>query len=67
MGYSKQDWLRDRGALPGIDLDAIRFGRRAEPRKPLQVPYLGQPVEGKPLKKRRDDDPGYEKFQLRLW
>jgi len=64
MGYSRQDWLRDQGTLPGINLDAIRFGHRVERRKPLNV----QPSPGsKPPRNKRDDDEGYARHQLRLW
>lgn len=62
MGYSRQDWLRDQGIL--FDLDRIRFGHRVERRKPLEI----QPSpDQKPPRKRRDDDEGHAKHQLRLW
>ncbi len=64
MGYSKQDRLRDQGVLPGINLDAIRFGHRVERRKPLNVQPFPDP---KLQRKRRADDEGWAKQQLRLW
>ena len=69
MGFSQADWqelLRLQGRL-----DKIRFGPRNMSRPPINVP--GLPELGKPKRppseKRRKPppDPGYERFQLRLW
>jgi hypothetical protein len=74
MGYSREDWLRDQGRLPGINLDRIRFGHRTQRPKPLAIAFMGEPLPGigRPAEKksrpvRRDEDPGYDRFQLRLW
>jgi hypothetical protein len=72
MGYSHDDWLRDQGRIPGINLDKIRFGYRVEPRKTLDVPYLGERDGRVELsRKKRDargaEEEGFKKFQLRLW
>jgi hypothetical protein len=74
VGYSQDDWLRDQGLLPGINLHKIRFGHRVERRKPLEVSFMGQRVAGKEKPQERStkreariEDEGYAKFQLRLW
>lgn len=72
MGYSHSEWLADQGILPGLNLDKIRFGHRVQPRPRLAIMFMGQqyPGEEKPPPKRkgkRDEAPGFERFQLRLW
>jgi hypothetical protein len=76
MGYSHEDWLRDQGGLDGLNLDKIRFGHRQQRRDPLRITFMGQPVDvsGQPTRppakkprKAQDDDPGYARFQGRLW
>lgn len=73
MGYSHDDWLRDQGQLPGINLDKIRFGHRVERRPKLAISFMGVPLPGegklapKPRRERREEGSGYEQFQMRLW
>ena len=70
MGYSREDWLADQGILPGLNLDRIRFGHRVERRPKLAITFMGQQYPGEekpPPRPKRDDDPGYERFQMRLW
>jgi hypothetical protein len=70
MGFSQADW-QELQRLQG-KLDRIRYGPRRQRPEPIQLSFL-PPVE-KPQRKARaeprkprDDDPGYERFQLRLW
>lgn len=69
MGFSQQD-LQEQ-----LDRNKIRFGPRIQPRERLAVPYQGErpAVPANPKRpvgrdRREDpDDPGYERFQLRLF
>ena len=67
MGFSQADLLEQQGPL--IRLDRIRFGSRIQPRPPIHIP--GMPDLGKPKRPLKEQkplpDPGYEKYQLRLW
>ena len=70
MGFSQADW-QELQRLQG-KLGRIRYGPRQQRPEPIQLSFL-PPVE-KPRKKApspprttRDDGPGYERYQLRLW
>lgn len=63
MGFSQADWL-ELQRLQG-KLGRIRFGPRQQRPDPIQLSFL--PQAEKPKKKPRDDGPGYERFQMRLW
>jgi len=63
VGFSQSDW-EELQRLQG-KLGRIRFGPRMQRPEPIQLSFLPQ-VE-KPKKPPRDDGPGYERFQLRLW
>ena len=65
MGFSQADWQEHQ-----INLDRIRFGNRIQPRPPIHVPGLPNLDKPKPPlkdRKKADDDPGYARFQGRLW
>lgn len=64
MGFSHRDWQEQQGRLIDINLDRLRFGHRMDPRKQLNVSYLGQ--QGPP-EDQKPEDPGLAKYQLRLW
>lgn len=63
MGFTQADW-EELQRLQG-KLGQIRFGPRAYKPPPIQLTFL--PQAKRPRKVRRDDDPGYERYQLRLW
>ncbi len=67
MGFSQQDLAEQQGRL--IDLDKIRFGARSVPRPPIHIPGLPDLDKPKrPVKERKPSpEPGYERFQQRLW
>jgi len=44
MAHSHNDWLRDKGIPPRVDLSKIRFGHRLERPKRLDVSFMGQPA-----------------------
>lgn len=64
VGFTQADWqelLRLQGKL-----GQIRFGPRAVKPPPIQLGFL--PRAEKPKRpKKLPDDPGYERYQLRLW
>ncbi len=68
MGFSQADWQEYQ-----INLDRIRFGNRIQPRERLNVPFQGVRSDvpqkpQRPTKERKPPpEPGYERFQLRLW
>jgi hypothetical protein len=69
VGFSPADW-EELQRLQG-KLGKIRFGPRAVKPPPIQLSFL-PPVERpkmRPAAKRPrlPDEPGYERFQLRLW
>jgi hypothetical protein len=67
--------MEQQGPPLSTDFSKVRFGNRQVRREPLQVSYLGQPVPApaNPTRPRPKDrrkpppEPGYERFQLRLW
>ena len=63
MGFSQADWQELR-----LNLDRIRFGNHVQSRERLNVPYQGLRAK-RPVKepKKNDVEPGYERFQLRLF
>ena len=64
VGFTNADW-EELQRLQGR-LGKIRFGPRQVRAEPIQLSFL----PAKPKRERRpprDDDPGYERFQLRLW
>jgi hypothetical protein len=63
MGFSQADW-EELQRLQG-KLGRIRFGPRTQRPEPIQLSFL--PKLKREVRKPRDDDPGYERFQLRLW
>jgi len=64
MGFTQQDWL-ELNNLQG-KLSRIRFGPRQQRPAPIQLSFL--PPSERPKKpKKPPDDPGYERYQLRLW
>jgi hypothetical protein len=68
MGFSQGDWQELQAKL---NAGKIRFGPRLMPRLPIHVPGLPDLDKPKrpPARERRRsrDDPGYERYQLRLW
>jgi len=64
MGFSQADW-EELQRLQG-KLGRIRFGPRQHRPDPIQLSFL-PPVRPKAERRRKSDDPGYERFQLRLW
>jgi hypothetical protein len=66
VGFTPQDFEELR-----INLDKIRFGPRAYRPQPIQLSFLPQSQKPKrPAARERQkppSDPGYERFQLRLW
>jgi hypothetical protein len=69
MGFSQADW-EELQRLQG-KLGRIRFGPRMQRPEPIQLSFLPQmekPKKAKPeVRQPRNDDPGYERFQLRFW
>ena len=69
MGFSQADW-EELQRLQG-KLGRIRYGPRQMAAKPIQLSFL--PPVDPPKRPRRErvkkppDEPGYERFQLRLW
>ena len=64
VGFTPADW-EELQRLQGR-LGKIRFGPRQVRAEPIQLSFLPQ-LERPKRPKRRDDDPGYERYQLRLW
>ena len=65
MGFSQSDWEELQRLQ--AKLGKIRFGPRQVHPPPIQLSFLPQHAKPKPRLKKRDDDPGYERYQLRLW
>ena len=69
LGFSPADWL-ELQRLQGR-LDKIRFGPRILSRPPIHIsglPDLGKPKRPASKERRKPPaDPGYERYQLRLW
>jgi hypothetical protein len=69
VGFSPADW-EELQRLQG-KLGRIRFGPRQQRAAPIQLSFL--PPAGPPNRPKRErakkppDEPGYERFQLRLW
>lgn len=63
MGFSQADWQELQ-----INLDRIRFGHRVQRPPPIRLSFLPQADAPKepPRKTKPPEDPGYERFQLRL-
>jgi hypothetical protein len=71
MGFSQTDFLELQGLL---DRNKIRFGPRHVPRERLNVPYQGlrPDVPQKPKRPAKEGrktnvEPGYKRYQLRLF
>ena len=64
MGFSQADWEELQRLQ--AKLGKIRFGPRQVHPPPIQLSFLPKPTTRQRLK-RRHDDPGYERYQLRLW
>ena len=62
MGFSQADW-EDLQRLHG-KLGKIRFGPRAVKPPPIQLRFLPAPPK---RPKKAPEEPGYERYQLRLW
>lgn len=62
VGFSQADW-QELQRLQG-KLGRIRYGPRRQRPEPIQLSSLPAKVE---RLKPRDDGPGYERYQLRLW
>jgi hypothetical protein len=71
VGFSTSDW-EELQRLQG-KLGKIRFGPRSYRPPPIQLSFLPPPSEPsrpRPASKRPKkppDEPGYERYQLRLW
>lgn len=70
MGFSQSDW-DELQRLQG-KFGKIRFGPRAYRPPPIQLSFLPPAEPAKPRAKSKppmnpSDEPGYERFQLRLW
>jgi hypothetical protein len=64
MGFTQADW-EELQRLQG-KLGRIRFGPRAYKPPPIQLSFLPDRPK-KTRERKRDEDPGYERYQLRLW
>ena len=64
MGFSQADW-EELQRLQG-KLGRIRYGPRQQRAAPIQLSFLA-PVETRKRSKKPPDEPGYERYQLRLW
>jgi hypothetical protein len=65
VGFSPADW-EELQRLQG-KLGRIRFGPRMQRPEPIRLSFLPPQKPKVERRKSRDDDPGYERFQLRLW
>ena len=71
VGFSQSDW-EELQRLQG-NFSKIRFGPRAVRPPPIQLSFLppmepsGRPRPQAKRPKKPPDEPGYERFQLRLW
>jgi hypothetical protein len=68
MGFSQADW-EELQRLKG-KLGRIRFGPRQQRPDPIQLSFLpepGKPTRPRAERRRPPPDPGYERYQLRLW
>jgi len=65
VGFSQADWL-ELQRLQG-KLGKIRYGPRQQRPEPIQLSFLPPRKPRVERRKPRDDDPGYERHQLRLW
>lgn len=66
MAFSQADFAELQAKL---NAGKIRFGPRIVPRPPIHIP--GLPDLGKPKRPKKEpkplEEPGYERFQVRLW
>jgi hypothetical protein len=70
VGFSQADW-EELQRLQG-KFGKIRFGPRAIRPPPIQLSFLPPAEPAKPLPKAKrpkkpPDEPGYERYQMRLW
>ena len=64
MGFTQADW-EELQRLQG-KLGRIRFGPRQQRPDPIQLSFLPQKPKVE-RRRKKPDDPGYERYQLRLW
>lgn len=62
MGFTQADWQELQ-----LNLDKIRFGPRQSRPPALQLSFLPRIEKPKRPPAKAPEDPGYERFQLRLW
>jgi hypothetical protein len=71
VGFSQSDWLELQKLQGKLDHNGIRFGNRQQRPEPVQLSFLPQSENPKrPQVQKRlkpPPDPGYDRFQLRLW
>jgi hypothetical protein len=66
VGFSQEDL---QGLQARLNEGKIRFGPRMMPRPPIHVPGLADLRKPKrpAMERKRPDEPGYDRSQLRLW
>jgi hypothetical protein len=65
VGFSQADWLELQRLQE--NLGKIRFGPRQQRPEPIQLSFLPPTERPKAERRKKPEDPGYERYQLRLW